>query len=365
MARAPGRVNLLGGHTDYNEGFVLPAATPQATYVAAAPRNDGLVRIWSEAFEARDEFQLSDLRAPSTQSDWPGYIRGVAWALAQTFADLRGVDAAIVGDLPIGGGVASSASVEVAFALAMLAANERSLDEVELALLCQRAENEFVGMRCGILDQFTSAVSREGSALLLDCRSLEVKSIPLRGANASFVVCDTGKPRELRRSEYNARRAQCETAARELGVPALRDATLAGLEAKRGELDDRVFARARHIISENQRVLQGAAALERGDLPVLGKLLREAHESLRVDYEVSCRELDEMVRIASETEGCFGARLIGAGFGGCALAVVETSHAQDFCGTVEARYTEQVGRECRTLVTWPSHGAAVVVRNAD
>jgi len=361
VVRAPGRVNLLGGHTDYNQGYVLPVATAQGTYVAGSPRQDGCFRVRSAALDAVEEFHLDDCD-PSSGDGWTGYLRGVLWALREVGVGSTGFDAAIVGDLPIGAGVASSAALEVSVALLICEFNGARIPREELALLCQRAENEFVGVRCGILDQFSSVFGQAGSALLIDCRSLDVSTIPMGRKDAAIIVCDTAKPRGLIESEYNARRRQCEQAALSLGLETLRDGDLSDLEGSRTRLGDEPYRRARHVISENGRVLRGAEALRHGDFAQVGQLLLEAHASLRDDYGVSCPELDTMVEIAAATHGCFGARLVGAGFGGCTVALVAASEADAFCRSVEREYKARVGRDGRTFVTWPSQGAGLVQR---
>jgi len=357
---APGRINILGEHTDYNQGYVLPAATSQGTFVAALPRDDRRFRVYSGALEQTDVFSPRDLRAPAPERHWSAYVRGVAWSLLAEGVDLRGMDAATYGDLAIGAGLASSAALEVAYALALLDAAATSLPETALALACQRAENEYVGVRCGILDQFASIFAHDGAASLIDCRTLRVEPVSIGGRDAVFVVCDTGKPRGLTRSKYNLRRQQCEAAAEAMGVCALRDADMSGLQRHRLDMDGEAYRRARHVISENERVLQGVAALKAGDFAQLGRLLLRTHESLRDDYEVSCFELDEMVEAACSTAGCLGARLIGAGFGGCVLAVVRIAEAQAFCETVEEAYTARTGLMGRTFITSPARGATLL-----
>ena len=360
VARAPGRVNLLGEHTDYNEGFVLPAATCQSTYVAAAPGEGRSLRIWSAAFGDRAEFSLDALGPLRGERHWARYLAGVAWALMEAGYEVGGVDAAIVGDLPVGAGVASSAAVEVSFALALLGLIGAKLEGEALARLCQRAENEFVGMHCGILDQASSIFGQDGSAMLLDCRSLELSPIPLGNRDAVFVVCDTAKPRGLVGTEYNARRQQCETAAGLMGLQALRDADPEMVEHHRGVLGDVVYRRARHVVTENARVLAGAEALRAADPVRLGELFCQAHASLRDDYEVSCPELDAMVEIACETEGCYGARLMGAGFGGCAISAVAAEKVASFQDAVVHEYRARTGRAGRTFATTPSQGAGLM-----
>lgn len=339
---------------------MLPAATPQGTYVAAAPRQDEVFRVWTAAFRQQDEFDLRRLPRPPEAPRWSAYARGVVWALQEAGLGLRGCDIAVEGDLPIGAGVASSASFEVALATAISEVSGARLEAERLVVLCRRAENEFVGVRCGILDQSAAVFGREGAALLMDCRSLDRTPIALGRGGAAFIVCDTRKARGLMASEYNARRAQCEAAARALGVAALRDVAPEDLERAGERLDAEAFRRARHVVGENRRVLEGAEALRGGDFERLGHLMARSHASLRDDYEVSCPELEAMVAIASRTEGCLGARLMGAGFGGAAIALVAATHIESFCRTVEADYGAQTGLAGRTLVTWPSAGAGIV-----
>lgn len=358
---APGRINILGEHTDYNDGYVLPAATTQGTLVAAAPRPDGLFRVHSEAFGQTAEFHLQQLRAPTETRDWAAYVRGVVWVMARGGVALPGLDAVISGDLPIGAGLASSAALEVAYALALLDAASAHMSPAALGLACQEAENQYVGVRCGILDQFASIFAHHGAASLIDCRQLRVDQVNFGADDCVFVVCDTTKARDLAASdEYNKRREQCDAAAEALGVEKLRDATMDELLRHRSRMPGVAFRRARHVVSENRRVLQGVEALGRGDFPKLGRLLCLTHESLRDDYEVSCTELDEMVRAACSTPGCLGARLIGAGFGGCVLAVVRVAEASAFCDAVKEAYTARTGKTGRTFITSPACGARML-----
>jgi galactokinase len=360
VARAPGRVNIIGEHTDYNQGFVMPAATEQATWIAVAPRDDDVVRVCSASFEGVDSFSASTIKPGDGGLPWSGYLRGVVWSLREEGLPVGGVDAAVVGNVPLGAGVSSSASLEVAFAVALLGLAGQTLPRGQLARVCQRAENEYVGMRCGILDQYASVLGREGCAVLVDCRDLSFREIPLGGTGLRIAVCDTAKPRELVGSEYNTRREQCEEAARALGVESLRDADLEALEAARDRLDEVVYRRARHVVTENARCLAAAECLTSGDFAALGRLLVETHASLRDDYEVSCAELDTMVELALATPGCYGARLMGAGFGGSAIALVAAESADDFCTSVTERYMAETGREGSIFTTAPSAGAGLV-----
>ena len=355
IARAPGRVNIIGEHTDYNDGFVMPIATDLATWTAAATRDDRLVRVYSEAMGAPAEFSLDELQR---FGGWVDYLQGVAWALAQEAVELRGLDAVVVSSVPPGSGVSSSAALEVSWALAMLTAAGVELEPKRLALLCQRAENEFVGMKCGVMDQLASVLGRDGHAILLDCRSLDHELVPVPAEEVAVVVMDTGVPRSLVDSEYNIRRTQCEEAARALGVPALRDASLADLEAVRDKLDETTFRRARHVITENARVHEAAGAFAAGDFERVGELINASHFSLRDDYEVSCPELDLICEIARVQEGCFGARLVGAGFGGCAMALVEADVVERFASAVKGEYDARSGRTSTIFAVRAAEGAS-------
>jgi len=341
-ARAPGRLEVLGAHTDYNEGFVTAIAIERATVVVAARRPDRLVRAWSP------------------WGDWRDYLAGVCAELAAEGCVPGGADVAIVGDVPVGGGVSSSAALEVACAVALSSLAGCTLGPERLALLCQRAENEYVGMRCGILDQFTSVFGRPERVMWLDCRTREHRLVPMAGMSARFVVCDTNRPRELVGSAYNERRAQCERAAQVLGVRALREIDSATLRARAGELDATLLRRARHVVSENERVQAGVAALERGDAVVLGELINASHLSLRDDYQVSCPELEAMRAAALDAPGCLGARLVGAGFGGCVMALVEEECVGEFVPQVESSYRQATGLEPSIFATGAADGAGIV-----
>ena len=359
LARAPGRLEVLGAHTDYNEGFVTAIAIEPATVVAGARREDTLVRAWTDYGNATAQF---DLRRPGEgpRGGWGDYLAGVAAELTGAGCALPGADLAIVSDVPVGGGVSSSAALEVAGALALVELAVCALDSEALALLCQRAENDFVGMRCGILDQFTSVFARVERVLCLDCRTRERRLVSMADERVRFVVCDTRKPRELVTSAYNERRAECERAATLLGVSALRDIDAATLAARAGELDATLLRRARHVVSENERVLAGVTALEAGDWAGLGALIDAAHLSLRDDYEVSCPELEAMRAAALDAPGCLGARLVGAGFGGCVLALVEADAVERFAAQVAPRYQRATGLTPRIFATRAADGAGVM-----
>ncbi len=338
---APGRVNLIGEHTDYNEGFVLPAAIDRHIVIGATGRSDRKVRVYSVDFDESVTFSLDDIQHDE-RNPWSNYERGVAWVLQQEGYTLAGMDMAIAGDVPIASGLSSSAAIEVATAYAFQCLSELELDGVRRALLCQRAENEFVGMRCGIMDQYIISLGKRGHALLIDCRSLDYQLVPIP-PGCSVVVCDTKKRRGLVDSEYNTRRQECETGARLLGVRALRDVKPQEFEARQHELGEVTRKRCRHVVTEDQRVLDAVQALRDGDVALFGRLMNASHVSLRDDYEVSCRELDIMVEVAWQQEGVLGARMTGAGFGGCTVNLVHSDAAETFGRRVAEGYTAATG----------------------
>ena len=358
VARAPGRLNLIGEHTDYNRGLVLPVAVDRAVFVAVALREDRHVRVWSDTLQSAEEFDL-DTVTEAPPEGWVKYLRGVAWVLQEQGLSLQGVDAALHSTVPRGAGLSSSAALEVAWALALLAAAGQHLPPRELALACQRAENEYVGMRCGILDQFASVFGRAQTALLIDCDTLEIQPVPLQGTPVSLVVCDTNKPRELVDSEYNLRRAQCEEGARLLGLPSLRPATKEQVMAAREQLGEVVFRRCWHVVTENERTLETAQALRRGDLESVGRMIAASHRSLRDYYEVSCPELEAMWQ-ATQAAGCYGSRLVGAGFGGAVLALVPRQRTRQFVPRVAEAYQADTGRKPNVFAVQIAEGAEVL-----
>ena len=344
--RAPGRVNLIGEHTDYNDGFVMPAALDFSTWVRVSPLEQRSLQIFSENFNDEVEVDLDNLNLVA-RSHWSDYPVGVAVEMQRAGHRLRGARLQIRGEVPIGSGLSSSAAIEVGTACALAANSGLKIDNRELALLCQRAENEFVGARVGIMDQFISLFGQAQKALLLDCRSLEFKLLPLPD-NVRLIICNTMVKHELASSAYNERRAQCEEGVRHLArffanVRALRDVTLEQLEQHRSGLSEVVYRRCRHVITENARVLAAGDALEQHDLPYFGTLMGESHLSLRDDYEVSSDELDLMVKLAQKVDGVYGSRMTGGGFGGSTVNLVKEEMADEFRTRVAAGY-EQVTR---------------------
>lgn len=362
VTRAPGRVNLIGEHTDYNDGFVLPLAIGRAVWIALRPRADRAVHVWSSEFTETAQFDLDRLGRGGGRgggSSWSEYVKGTAWALEGAGHRLSGWEGVIGSDVPIAAGLSSSAALELATARAFAATSQILWDPVAMARLAQRAENEWVGVNCGIMDQMISAVGQEGHAVLIDCRTLDTKAVPLP-EHVVVVILDTATRRGLVDSAYNERRRQCEAAAAFFGVATLRDVTPDMLEARAGGLDRATARRTRHVVTENARTLAAADAMCRGDAAALGTLMNESHHSLREDFEVSSPALDTMVEIAQTQrgEGCHGARMTGAGFGGCAVALVDRDASPDFVDRVAAEYERRTRVVPRLYATGATAGAA-------
>jgi galactokinase len=361
VIRAPGRVNLIGEHTDYNDGFVLPMAIDRAVWIALRPRNDNYVVVHSLDFDEVAEFSPIEMAKQSKRhGQWVEYMKGVAWAMQEAGCVLQGWEGVIAGDVPIGAGLSSSAAMELATARAFATISNLNWDAVEMAKICQRAENEWVGMKSGIMDQMISAAGVEGRALLIDCRWLSLDPVPLP-PDTLVVIMDTTTRRELVTSAYNERREQCEAAAQFFNVPALRDVTIRQFEAAEDLLDPLVAKRARHIITENDRTVRAADAMRAGDAETLGKLMNASHDSLRDDFEVTNDALNQIVECAQRQPGCYGARMTGAGFGGCAVALVQAELVVAFTVDVTNCYREATGLEARIYVSPASEGASVIM----
>lgn len=357
LVRAPGRVNLIGEHTDYNEGFVLPMAINRSVWIALQPRADVQVRVRSLEFGSTQEFDLSAFSPGDTL--WSEYIKGTAWALQQAGHTLRGWQGVMVGDVPIGAGLSSSAALELATARAFAAVSDLAWQPKEMALLGQKAENQWVGVNCGIMDQMISAAGQEGHALLIDCRSLDTKVVPLP-SQARIVVLDTATRRGLVDSAYNERRFQCHEAAAFFGAKALRDVSLQKFEACAAGLDSTTRSRARHVITENRRTLAAVEAMGQDDARTLGQLMNASHASLRDDFEVSSQELNLMVDLAQSQDGCYGARMTGAGFGGCAVALVKSATVDTFAAMVARHYQEQTQLHPSVYICQATNGAELI-----
>jgi galactokinase len=362
VVRAPGRVNLIGEHTDYNDGFVLPMAIDRAVWIALGERADRRVTLHSLDFPQAADFDLSDLSP--THEGWAEYVKGVAWALQRAGYALQGFQGVVGGDVPVGAGLSSSAALEMAAARAFSAVSGWAWDATAMAQVGQRAENEWVGVNCGIMDQMISAGGKADHALLIDCRSLETQLAPLP-PETTVVVLDTATRRGLVDSAYNERVAQCQAAASFFGLPALRDVTLEHFESRADELDEITRRRARHVITENARTLEAAQAMRRGDAKTLGRLVNASHESLRDDYQVSSDELDRMVELARGQMGCYGARMTGAGFGGCVVALIRSEVIESFSAKVAEAYAEATGLSAKVYVCSAADGAEIAYHVRD
>lgn len=361
FVRAPGRVNLIGEHVDYNNGFVLPIATPMSTRLRIRPRHDRQVQIYSSNFQTRLSFSLDHLEK---QDSWLDYVIGVARELASESVPLHGFEGVLESDVPTASGLSSSAALEVSAALAFTHLAQQPMAAADVALLCQRAENRFIGVNCGIMDQMAVAACQENHALLLDCRSLETQQIPFALQEHSIVVTDSGAPRELAASAYNQRRLQCEEGLSILQkflphAESLRDITLTEYFQYESQIPELTRKRVRHVISEVERTECAAKLLKNNDLVRFGDCMNASHESLRNDYEVSSNELDWLVHWSRTHDGVLGARLTGAGFGGCTVTLIKSSEVADFIERLPTEYSAATGRSARCWVCMAAPGASV------
>jgi galactokinase len=366
LTRAPGRVNIIGEHTDYNEGYVLPMAIGRDTMVAFRPNGTSQVNAWAMNLGQSASFSLDGEGLPAEPA-WMLYVGGVARALQGAGVALTGLDMVIHSTVPIGGGLSSSAALEVSSALAMLSAARKDMEPKQLVRLCQQAEHDAVGMKCGMMDQYVSIFGQAGSAVMLDCRYGSHEWIPCATEAAKFVVCDTGVRHELASSEYNTRREECEAGvveARRLlsgeAIQALRDLVPGELSALAPELDPVVMKRVKHVVTENARVLEAATAMRQQNYMALGVLMDASHESLRDDYQVSCPELDTMVELAWKQRGVYGARMTGGGFGGCTISLVDAEHVDAFCRNMATGYEAATGNAAHVYVCAPERGAELL-----
>jgi galactokinase len=357
VARSPGRVNLIGEHTDYNDGFVLPLAIDRAIWIALRPRDDRRVVVHSIDYDQTKEFSLDDLEHRG--EDWVEYLKATAWSLQEAGFELAGWEGVLAGDVPLGAGLSSSAALEMVTARAFAAVADLPWDPAAMAKLGQRAENERIGVQCGIMDQLISAAGQADHALLIDCRSLQTQPVPFP-EGVAVVVLDTSTRRGLVDTEYNERREQCKTAAEHFRAGALRDVDLELFQRAAAELDETARRRALHVITENDRTLQAVEAMQRGEVEALGVLLNKSHESLRDDYEVSSDALNTMVECARAHPSCYGARMTGAGFGGCAMALIAADAADDFVAKTAAAYEKRTGHTPAVYVCRATNGAEIV-----
>ncbi|MGH7975579.1 MAG: galactokinase [Limisphaerales bacterium] len=363
IVAAPGRVNVIGEHTDYNDGFVLPMAIERYAVMAAdAAANPGKISIYDAQFE---ENAAIDISVPITKGSpkWTNYIRGVLAGFQNRGQKIPALDVAMLSTVPLGGGLSSSAALEVCTATLIEAATGKRIDPVEKALLAQKAEHEFAGMPCGIMDQFISVMGRENHLLLLDCRSRETQLVPMNDPSVALLIINTNVKHELSGGEYAQRRAQCETAAKILCLNSLRDATAEQLEREKNKMPEVIYRRARHVIGEIERTVQAAEKIHASDWAAAGDLMYASHRSLRDDYEVSCKELDAIVEIAKSIGakgGIFGCRMTGGGFGGCAVALVRTKSVEAISQKIAADYKTKTGIEATIFVSRPAAGATII-----
>jgi len=359
IVKGPGRVDLLGSHTDYNEGYVLPVAINLEVLAAGRIADAQRIRVHSTNFDETTEFPLVGISYDKNQK-WSNYVRGVAHFLSEAGVKLRGMEVAIDGDVPIGSGLSSSAAIEMAAAVLFQTLIGFDMPRTELALIGQRAENRFVGINTGIMDQFVSCLGKKDHALFLDCRTLDFELVPLKTETVKLVVSDTMRRRGLVDSEYNIRRAQCEEAARILGVKALRDVTPQVFEQRKSELPEVVRRRAQHVIYENDRVLESRQALKLGDMRRFAEIMNASHASARDYYEVSCEELEAMVEAAMSAPGCLSARMVGAGFGGCVVSLVQDAAVNEFLAETGEAYRRRTGISANQYVCTAEDGAGAI-----
>ncbi len=365
LGQAPGRVNLIGEHTDYNDGFVFPMALDFKMTMAARKRDDQVVKLYSIDHQEQVEFELNGAIAHDQKAKWSNYLRGVMEMLRQAGVKLSGVEIAFHGDVPQGAGLSSSAALEVVTAVVLQEILSFQLTLSEISKLCQKAENQFVGMNCGIMDQFISAMGVENHVLFLDCRSLEYQQVPLELGDCRIVICQSGVKHSLVDSEYNQRRKECEAAVAALQtvfpeIKALRDASLAQLDVIKNSITEIVFSRAQHVISENDRVLASITALKAGDLVRFGELMNASHDSLRDDYQVSCREIDLLVELARTVPGVLGSRITGGGFGGCTVNLIKATAIPEFIEKLKQEYQSQTGIEPHFYISTAANGAKIL-----
>ena len=358
LAHSPGRVNIIGEHTDYNGGFVLPMAINFSAWIALRPRQDDRVILTALDKNEKLDFGLGGFS--KGKRSWREYVKGVAWSLQEEGSELKGWEGVLSGNVPIGAGLSSSAALELALARAFALVSDLAWDPVQMALACQKAENGWVGVNSGIMDQIISASGKKDYALMIDCSSLKTKHVPVP-KKTRFLILDTATRRGLLDSAYNERREQCEAAACHFGVESLRDITQDQLLERAGILDLTLYRRAQHVISENQRVLDAVEALDQGDAAALGLLMNESHTSMRIDFEISRDEMDYMVSIAQDQPGCYGARMTGGGFGGCAVALVAEDQIEIFKDSVIQEYRLKTGLDPKVYLSSATDGTGFEV----
>lgn len=359
LVAAPGRVNLIGEHIDYNDGFVMPMAIDRYVVIAGGPFEGTAANLYSVNLDSAASIPIDAVSRPAGMH-WTNYLRGVLAISAAGGLEIPGMNAVVNSNVPAGGGLSSSAALEVATATLLEAATGTTMDPVEKALLSQQAEHEFAGVPCGIMDQFSSVLCKKDHVLLLDCRSQTFEHVPFTNDDVSVLITNTGVEHSLADGEYALRRKQCEDAAAALETGSLRDVTLADLQNRKDRMDDLVFRRCHHVITEIARTVSAAEAMRSGQWDRLGQLMYDSHESLSTDFEVSCKELDLLVHLAKNTEGVIGSRMTGGGFGGCTVTLVKTDHLESVMSAIAAGYLQETRIMPTMFATSPSQGAHVV-----
>ncbi|MBU2444968.1 MAG: galactokinase [Bacteroidetes bacterium] len=363
IIRSPGRINLIGEHTDYNEGFVLPAAIDKNIFFVISPRDDKKCLLY--AADLNDDFEFDLNNFCKSEKVWPNYLIGVVDQLKKSKLEIQGFNCVFGGDIPIGAGLSSSAAIEAGLAFALNEIFELNIEKINLVKLSQRAENEFVGVQCGIMDQFINIFGKENKVLKLDCRTLEFEYYPFELNDLQIVLCDTQVKHSLASGKYNARRTQCEEGVRILRkfnnkIHTLRDVDLEFLNSHRSELDPTIFKRCKYVLNENSRVDASCRDLENGDFISFGRRMYESHEGLRYEYEVSCKELDTLAEIASNHEAVLGARMMGGGFGGCTINLVKKDGLEDFKEKIEKKYFAHFGKSIKFYITRIESGTSII-----
>jgi galactokinase len=363
LFRSPGRVNLIGEHTDYNMGFVLPAAIDKAVYFAICPRSDRQSNVHAMDMNDEYKFSLDDLR--SSKKGWPNYLMGVVDQFVKAKYSIRGFNCVFGGNIPIGAGMSSSAALEAGLAFALNSVFDLQIDPLSLVKLAQKAENEFVGVRCGIMDQYINIFGKQDNVLRIDCRSLEYKYYPFAFSTISLVLFDTCVSHSLASSEYNRRREECSEGVEILkktfpDVRYLRDATVDMLQTCKHQMSQVIFQRCKYVVEENDRVLQACGELEKGNLRTFGGLMKKTHVGLSRDYEVSCKELDFLVEQLEDNPFVYGSRMMGGGFGGCTINLIEKNHIELITQTVAEKYKHQFSRDLKTYITTIGSGTNII-----
>ncbi|NJD22835.1 MAG: galactokinase [Melioribacter sp.] len=366
LVRSPGRVNLIGEHTDYNEGFVLPAAIDKAIFLAISPRNDEKCSLF--ALDMNDSFQFSLNSLQFSEKHWPNYLMGVVDQILKLGCNLKGFNCVFGGDIPIGAGMSSSAAIEAGLAFALNHIFNLGIDKLSLVKLAQKAENEFVGVKCGIMDQYINIFGKSGNVLRIDCRSLEYDYFPFEYKNISIVLFDTGVSHSLASSEYNQRRKECTLGVELIKkdhsqIKSLRDVTTAVLNDYKNKLDSKIFRRCKYVVEENDRMMKACESLNKKDLKLFGTLMYQTHEGLSKDYEVSCKELDYLVELTTNNPGVYGSRMMGGGFGGCTINLIENNIVEETKEKISKKYKEKFNIELKTYVTSISNGTSIIEQN--